>query len=532
MELKRGISTSGILFASVSATIGSGWLFGSLYASKMAGPAAILSWLIGAIAIIIIALCFSELSTMFPVSGGMSIFPQLTHGNLVSFMLGWISWLAFIVIVPIEVLAVIQYAANFFPDLMLKDKLTASGYVLAFFLTAFLLLINVTSARFMSKTSFYITIWKIFIPCLLIVLFFYKSSHIENLTSHGFAPNGMHGIFASLSIGGIILAYNGFQPGVALAGETKNPQKSIPIAIIGSMLICMVIYCLLQLAFILAIPPELLGQGWDKLTFPGEAGPFAGLATVIGIAWFGMILYSDALISPFGSGIVFMASSARASYSMSKSGQMPKMFQKLSKNGVPVSGLIVSFIVSLLIFAFLDNWQEMAAFYAAAICLCNAVIPVTLYVLRKDFPNLPRPFKVFNYRIVSFLAFYISSMLLFWSGWNIMLKLSVIIVIGFFSLILIRKFSNQNFSFDLHGFSWLLFYMLSLGIVTYHGTYDGGSGIIKNGVDFILIAVICFISLVLATKFKLTKEKSNAAINKTMQELQNERKKYNNQQVA
>lgn len=133
MELKRGISTSGILFASVSATIGSGWLFGSLYASKMAGPAAILSWLIGAVAIIIIALCFSELSTMFPVSGGMSIFPQLTHGNLVSFMLGWISWLAFIVIVPIEVLAVIQYAANFFPDLMLKDKLTASGYVLAFF---------------------------------------------------------------------------------------------------------------------------------------------------------------------------------------------------------------------------------------------------------------------------------------------------------------------------------------------------------------------------------------------------------------
>lgn len=532
MELKRGISTSGILFASVSATIGSGWLFGSLYASKMAGPAAILSWLIGAVAIIIIALCFSELSTMFPVSGGMSIFPQMTHGTSVSFMLGWISWLAFIVIVPIEVLAVIQYAANFFPSLMLQDKLTFNGYILAFFLTAFLLLINVASAKFMSKTSFYITIWKILIPCLLIVLFFYKSSHVENLTSQGFAPNGMHGIFASLSIGGIILAYNGFQPGVALAGETKNPQKSIPIAIIGSMLICMVIYCLLQLAFILAIPPELLAQGWDKLTFPGEAGPFAGLATIIGLAWFGIILYSDALISPFGSGIVFMASSARASYSMSKSGHMPKFFQKLSNSSVPVLGLLVSFVVSLLIFMFLDNWQEMAAFYAAAICLCNAVIPVTLYVLRKDFPNLPRPFKVFNYQVISFLAFYISSMLLFWSGWNIMWKLSIVIGIGFLALLTLKKFNKQNLSFDFKGFIWLLFYMFSLGIVTYNGTYDGGSGLIKNGVDFAIIAVICIISMFLATKFKLTKEKSNELINKTILELQKEKQKYSDQQVA
>jgi len=532
MELKRGISTSGILFASVSATIGSGWLFGSLYASKMAGPAAILAWLIGAAAIIIIALCFSELSTMFPVSGGMSIFPLFTHGTSVSFMLGWISWLAFIVIVPIEVLAVIQYAATFMPQLMDKEKLTTSGHVMAVFLTAILLLINITSAKFMSKTSFYITIWKLLIPCLLIVLFFYKSTHIGNLTTHGFAPNGMHGIFASLSVGGIILAYNGFQPGVALAGETKNPQKSIPIAIIGSMLICMVIYCLLQVAFILALPPEVLAQGWDKLTFPGEAGPFAGLATVIGLAWFGIILYSDALISPFGSGIVFMASSARASYSMSRSGHMPKFFQKLSKNHVPVLGLMVSFVVSLLIFLFLDNWQEMAAFYAAAICLCNAVIPVTLYVMRADFPDLPRPFKVFNYKLVSMSAFYISSMLLFWSGWNIMWKLSIIIGIGFVALFVLKKFNNTGISLDAKGFTWLMFYMIALGIVSYNGSYDGGNGLIQNGYDFLIIAIICTISVVLASKFKLNRETSKALISKTLDDLKNERKKHQDQQVA
>ncbi len=523
MELKRGISTSGILFASVSATIGSGWLFGSLYASKMAGPAAIFAWLIGAAAIIIIALCFSELSTMFPVSGGLSIFPLFTHGTSVSFMLGWISWLAFIVIIPIEVLAIIQYAANFMPNLMLNEKLTTSGYAMAIFLTAILLLINITSAKFMSKTSFYITIWKLLIPCLLIILFLYKSHNFENLTVHTFAPNGMHGLFASLSVGGIILAYNGFQPGVALAGEAKNPQKSIPIAIIGSMLICMVIYCLLQVAFILALPPESIAQGWNKLSFAGEAGPFAGLAIIIGLAWFGIILYSDALISPFGSGIVFMAASARASYCMSKNGHMPKLFQKLSKSRVPVLGLLISFVVSLLIFLFLDNWQEMAAFYAAAICLCNAVVPVTLYVMRKDFPYLPRPFKVFSYKIVSMSAFYISSMLLFWCGWNIMWKLSIIIIIGFIALLILKKFNNQGITLDARGFIWLLFYMIAFGVISYLGTYGNGKGVIQNGYDFIIIAAICFVSVILATKFKLNKEKSILLIEKTLNTLKEER---------
>lgn len=508
MELKREISTLGILFASVSATIGSGWLFGSLYAAQLAGPLSIFAWLIGAVFIIIIALCFSELSTMFPVSGGMSVFPLFTHGTSVSFMLGWISWIAFIVIIPIEVSAVIQYAASFIPSLIENKKLTLFGHVIAVLLTIVLFIVNIVSAKMMSKTSFYITIWKLLVPCFLIFLYFYKSHNFENFTSHGFAPHGMSGLFASLSLGGIILSYNGFQPGVALAGETKNPQKSIPIAIIGSMLICMVIYCLLQVVFIVSLPPELLANGWENLSFPGEAGPFAGLALLIGVAWFGIILYSDALISPFGSGIVFMAASARASYCMSKSGYLPKFFQKLSKSHVPVLGLLVSFFVSLLIFIFFDNWQEMATFYAAAICLCNAVIPVTLFVMRRDFPDLPRPFKVFSYKIVSMTAFYVSSMLLFWCGWNIIWKLGIVISIGFIALFGIKKFNDLGLTLDIKSFTWLLFYMLSLGSVSYFGSYGDGKGIIQNGFDFLLIAVICFVSVILASKIKLAREKS------------------------
>ncbi|WP_186643746.1 APC family permease [Fluviispira vulneris] len=531
MELKRGISTWGILFASVSATIGSGWLFGSLYTAKMAGPAAIIAWFIGAVAIIIVAMCFAELSTMFPVSGGLSAFPLFTHGTTISFILGWVSWLAFIVIVPIEVLAVIQYAATFIPSLMQKvgdsDQLTPSGYIVAFFLTGILLLINITSARIMSKTSFYITIWKLLVPCLLIILFLYKSHHFENLTSHGFAPNGMQGLFASLSVGGIILAYNGFQPGVALAGETKNPQRSIPIAIVGSMVICMFIYCFLQFAFILAVPPENLENGWSALTFAGQEGPFAGLAIIIGLAWFGVILYSDALISPFGSGVIFMAASARASYSMSKSKLMPHFFQLLSKNAVPIPGLFVTFILSLVIFVCFDNWQEMASFYAAAICLCNAVIPVTLFVMRNDFPNLPRPFKIFSYKIFSMIAFYISNMLFYWCGWHIIWKLDIVIIIGIAMLAAMNNFNKSQLSIDLKASIWLAFYLVSFNIVSCLGSYGNGAlNIITNGNDFVCIAIISSISVILASKFKLAKRKAEKLIHETLESIENEKTKF------
>ena len=92
------------------------------------------------------------------------------------------------------------------------------------------------------------------------------------------------------------------------------------------MVICMSDLLFASTCFYFSDSPRAINTRMAKLTFPGEAGPFAGLATVIGLAWFGMILYSDALISPF-SGIVFVFSSARASYSMSKSGHMPVFFK-------------------------------------------------------------------------------------------------------------------------------------------------------------------------------------------------------------
>lgn len=113
-QLSRRLSPVTLFLLSMNGIIGSGWLFAPLYAAKIAGPAAIISWMIGGVAAILIAFTFAELSTMLPVAGGTAHIPQLSHGILVSFILSWIAWITSLMLAPIEVQAVLQYAAIFF----------------------------------------------------------------------------------------------------------------------------------------------------------------------------------------------------------------------------------------------------------------------------------------------------------------------------------------------------------------------------------------------------------------------------------
>src|SRR6478735_12676852 len=89
-ELKRHVGVVGLLFASVGSIIGSGWLFGALNAATEAGPAAIISWALGGVLILLIALTYAELGVMFPLSGGVVRFPHMAFGHLASFSAGWI----------------------------------------------------------------------------------------------------------------------------------------------------------------------------------------------------------------------------------------------------------------------------------------------------------------------------------------------------------------------------------------------------------------------------------------------------------
>src|SRR5438552_9521830 len=107
--LRRSVGFYGLMFVSLGSIIGSGWLLGALNAAQVAGPVSVLSWILAACMLALLALTYAELGATYPVAGGAARFPYYSHGPIVGFTAGWASWLQAVFIAPIEVLAVITY---------------------------------------------------------------------------------------------------------------------------------------------------------------------------------------------------------------------------------------------------------------------------------------------------------------------------------------------------------------------------------------------------------------------------------------
>ena len=99
-----------------------------------------------------------------------------------------------------------------------------------------------------------------------------------------------------------MFSYLGFRTAIDLGGESSNPGRHIPMAVIGSVLISAAIYILLQVAFLMALRPSDLAHGWANLTFTGEAGPFAGLAATLGSAGWRRCFISTPISRPAAPG--------------------------------------------------------------------------------------------------------------------------------------------------------------------------------------------------------------------------------------
>ena len=199
-RLRRDVGRVGLLFASVGSIIGSGWLFGALNASQAAGPAAVFSWLIGGVMILLIALVYAELGTMFPVSGGVVRFPHLSFGGFASFTAGWITWVAAATVAPIEVEGALQYAtkyAGFTVKHTVNGKevhtLTALGYAVAVVAMAFFVVVNYVGIRYFARLNNVLVWWKLFIITLVVVAFAVTTFHGANFSSQGFRPEGWQG---------------------------------------------------------------------------------------------------------------------------------------------------------------------------------------------------------------------------------------------------------------------------------------------------------------------------------------------------
>ncbi|MHB1535094.1 MAG: APC family permease [Acidimicrobiales bacterium] len=435
------MSTSQLLLLSLGAIIGSGWLFSALDADVTAGPASVISWIVGGILVLFIALTYAEVATMLPRSGAMARYPNLSHGGFTGFILAWTYLLAAGSVPAIEAIATVQYLAPHVPaswNLLQKPVTTTSlihfpeGWLFTIVLLLVFFAINIVGARFLGRVNNGVMIWKLTIPILTFIFLFVLSFHGSNFSAYhgGFTPFGAKEIFVVIPGAGIVFSFLGFRQGLDFGGEAKNPQRSIPIATVASVLIGIVIYALLQLAFTGAIPWHAFGispGAWTKLGNVKDAttSPFYAVLKSSGVGFLGgfaSLLLIDAVVSPAGTGYIYLGTAGRTVYGMGVSDYLPRPAKAINSRKVPWLALIAGLVVAIAFSAPSKSWYGLVGFITLVTVFTYTMGGIGLAVFRRTAPDLPRPFRLKAAAFWAPVGYLAAIAIIFWSGYPTLIQ--------------------------------------------------------------------------------------------------------------
>lgn len=505
-KLERNVGFYGLMFVSLGSIIGSGWLLSALTAAETAGPASILSWVLAAVMLTILALVFAELGAAYPVAGGTGRFPYFSHGPITGFFAGWSSWLQAVAIAPIEILAAIEYANStgfiqtHFNMLDQAGDLNGLGKIVAFAAMILFTGMNLAGAQFMSESNSLVVIWKTAIPLLALIVVASLSFHPGNLTAGGgFMPFGFHGVLAALPAG-VVFALQGFEQAVQLAGEARDPEKDISRAIITAMAIGAALYIGLQVAFLLGVDPANVAKDWSNplgsASGTSSVGAWYTLAIAVGAGWLAVLLLIDAVISPAGTGIVYLGTTARISYALGREEELPSQLAKTDKRKVPFVSILVAAVVGCISFIGFGSWASLVNAVTGATAIMYALAPVSLAGLQLRDPDRPRPYRMPMPNVLLPVAFAFSSLLIYWAGWNTTWKLDVALIVGLVLYGYGVALKETSGALRLRSAMWIGPWMLGLTIISLWGNFgsddDGHKNALFPGTEWDIVIVFLF----------------------------------------
>lgn len=511
-KLRKDAGLLGLLFAGVGGMIGSGWLLGPFNAAQEAGPLSIGSWAIAAVVVALLALVYAELAPMFPRSGGLVHICHVSHGDLLGRIWTWILFLAYVTIPPVETMAVVNYANNYLPGLVHSSGLlTATGFVVCLFLLALMIGFNFLAVKMVLAINTVATWIKLLTPIGTIVIFLILSHHAGNLAVTGHVNST--GMFTAVSTAGVFFALFGFRQAIDLAGETDNPGRNLPIAVLGTIVIGAAVFIILQYAFVTAIPhADIAKDGWANLSYKGVSGPFAGLAIILGASWWAAVLYADALISPGVCGFIWSTTTSRVVMAAGETGTTPKATARLNANGVPWVALLVTYVIGVIFFLPFPSWQKMVSYASAATVLSYGIGPIVLLKMRTDLPSSRhRSFRLPVPYLFAPLAFIASNFVIFWAGFGtvdfmFLLLLAVFILYTAYYYVIKR---GDGAGMEWQHVWWLAPYFGGMWVLSYLGPSSmGGLGALSIYVDMAVVTVFSLVIIWLALHVAVSSEQA------------------------
>ena len=387
-KLKRSLGPLGLIVMGIGAIVGAGIFIVTGVASATSGPALILSFAVAGAACGLTALCYAEMASMITVTGGIYTYTHITMGEIWAWMIGWTGILQYIIAASAVAIGWSSYTSGFFssigfalPEIITSSPLTGSGLINlpALLIVALLTGVLVLGAKESAKVNAAIVVVKLAVIALFIII---GAQFINPVNYHPFAPNGLVGVLQGAAM--VFFAYVGFDTVASAAEETKNPQKALPIGIIGSLAVCSLLYII--------VTAVMTGMA-NYTMFEGSAAPVQLALQSVGINWATAIVTVGAIAGLTTVILVSMFVVPRLLFAMSRDELLPKSLTKVHSNfKSPITSIILVGIVSALVSAFLPlegifelvNISALTAFMFLAL---------SVIILRKQRPDIERKFK-------------------------------------------------------------------------------------------------------------------------------------------
>ncbi|GAA2795883.1 APC family permease [Crossiella cryophila] len=398
--LRRSMGVFQLTMIGIGGTIGTGIFFALNTTVPKAGPAVILSFVLGAVTAALTALCYAELASAVPVAGSSYSYAYATLGELAAVAVGWCLLLEYAVSAGVIAVTWGQYLNDLTQRLFgaqLPAVISAppgnGGYLNlpAVVLVGLCCLLLVRGARESAVVNTVMVLLKLAILVLFVVV---GAAGFDAGNLEPFAPMGFAGIGAAAAT--VFYSFIGLDTVSTAGEEVRNPRRTLPLAILCALLVITAVYVLVALVGVGAQP-------WTA--FEGQsAGLSAILAKVTGMGWPGPVFSAGVVISVVSVILIVLYGQTRILYAMGRDGIIPPVFCRIEpRRGTPVTGTVlvggfVALIAAVVPLDALANLTSMGALVAFA------VVSLGVIILRRREPDLPRGFRVPGYPVVPLLS--------------------------------------------------------------------------------------------------------------------------------
>ncbi|EXH36849.1 amino acid permease family protein [Acinetobacter baumannii 1207552] len=332
--LHKKLSAKQMGMIAIGGAIGTGLFMGSKFAISFAGPAVIVSYAIGGLIAFALMAFFAEKKVQHPSSGSFGAYAEHYISPLAGFLVRYCYWACIVLAVGTEITAVADYMKLWFPNV--------GSWVWIGFFSLTLLVVNAYSVKAFGLVEYWFSTIKVFAIIVFILLsigILTQSNQgmtqvVTHLSGHGgFFPNGFSGVWIGVIIS--IFSYLSIEMIAVAAGEAKDPEKAVKKAF-KSTALRLILFYLLSLFLIVTLVP------WTVLIGADATSPFVMVMKIVGIPYADSILNFIVIVAALSAMNSMLYISTRMLFSLSRAGDAPKVFGRISSNGVPVNALLLS----------------------------------------------------------------------------------------------------------------------------------------------------------------------------------------------